>query len=42
MKYKIQGYETEMNKKLTSIQQKFINDIHNKTKGQHPDLVQRL
>ena len=42
MKSKIKIYETEMNKKLASVQQKFINDIHGKSKGQSKDISYRI
>jgi hypothetical protein len=39
---KIKIYETDMNKKLTSVQDKFINDIHGKSKGQSKDITFRI
>lgn len=42
MKTKIKIYETDMNKKLSNVQQKFINDIHGKSKGQSKDITYRI
>lgn len=42
MKTKIKTYETEMNKKLSSVQERFINDITGKSKQSNKDITFRI
>ena len=42
MKTKIRTYETEMNKKLSSVQERFINDIYGKSKQGNKDVAFRI
>ncbi len=42
MRLKLKTFETDMNKKLSSVQEKFMGEVEGKGRGSNPELAMRM